>query len=234
MWYSLIEYWRYAGDAHYNDVTTQGMLFQVGPNRNFMPPNQTRTLGNDDQAFWGMAAMAAAELKFPNPPPDQPQWLALAQAVFNTQVPRWDPSSCGGGLRWQVFTFNDGYTYKNSISNGAFFNLASRLAVYTGDAMYADWAQKAWDWCFAVGIACPDYYFFDGADDTTNCTSINHDLWTYNAGVFLHGAANMYKFVWPFSQLFTVSTGLTSEDTRISSLANSCSGNNRQSECVLP
>ena len=73
-----------------------------------MPPNQSKTLGNDDQAFWGIAAMSAAEVGFPNPPPDQPQWLALAQAVFNTQVVRWDMQACDGGLKWQIFTFNAG------------------------------------------------------------------------------------------------------------------------------
>lgn len=71
-----------------------------------MPPNQTKDLGNDDQVFWAFAAMAAAELNFPNPPSDQPQWLALAQAVFNTQALRWDTTSCGGGLKWQIFSFN--------------------------------------------------------------------------------------------------------------------------------
>jgi len=51
-----------------------------------------------------MAAMTAAETNFQNPPPDQPQWLALAQAVFNTQASRWDDTSCGGGLKWQIFS----------------------------------------------------------------------------------------------------------------------------------
>lgn len=51
-----------------------------------------------------MAAMTAAETNFQNPPADQPQWLALAQAVFNTQASRWDPTSCGGGLKWQIFS----------------------------------------------------------------------------------------------------------------------------------
>jgi mannan endo-1,6-alpha-mannosidase len=62
------------------------MLFQVGDNADYMPANQTHSEGNDDQAFWGLAAMAAAEMNFPNPPPKSPQWLALAQAVFNEQV----------------------------------------------------------------------------------------------------------------------------------------------------
>lgn len=33
-----------------------------------------------------MTAMSAAETNFQNPPSDRPGWLALAQAVFNTQV----------------------------------------------------------------------------------------------------------------------------------------------------
>lgn len=193
MFGSLIDYWYYTGDTSYNDITTQAMLFQTGPNADYMPPNQTKTLGNDDQSFWGLAAMSAAEVNFPNPPSDKPQWLALAQAVFNTQAPRWDTSTCGGGLRWQIFTFNNGYNYKNTISNGCFFNMAARLGRYTGNTTYIDWANKMWDWTSSVGLMSTDYHFYDGTDDTINCTQVNHIQWTYNAGVFLLGAATMYN-----------------------------------------
>lgn len=193
----LIDYWYFTGDSAYNDIITQAMLHQVGPNNDFMPPNQTTTEGNDDQSFWGMAAMTAAESLYPDPPPGQPQWLALAQAVFNTQAARWDPTSCGGGLKWQIFAFNKGYDYKNTISNGAFFNMASRLAVYTGNKTYADWAEKMWDWVGTVGLRDDKYNFFDGSDDTLNCTQRDHTQWTYNAGTFLVGAANMYNYVSP-------------------------------------
>jgi mannan endo-1,6-alpha-mannosidase len=159
-----------------------------------MTPNQTKTEGNDDQGFWGLAAMSAAEVNFPNPPKNQPQWLALAQAVFNTQAARWDPTSCGGGLRWQIFAFNNGYNYKNSISNGCFFNLAARLAKYTGNDTYAQWAEKAWDWVNNVQLMDSSYYVYDGSDLTINCTQVNHIQWTYNAGAFLLGAANMYNY----------------------------------------
>lgn len=193
MFGAMVDYWYYTGDSTYNEETTQALLFQVGPNDDYMPPNQTKTLGNDDQAFWALAALSAAEVNFPNPPADQPQWLALAQAVFNTQVPRWDPTTCGGGLRWQIFTFNNGYNYKNSISNGCFFNLAARLAKYTGNQTYADWAEKAWDWTVGVGLMDNNFYVYDGSDDTINCTQLNHIQWTYNAGAYLLGAANMYN-----------------------------------------
>ncbi|TID19389.1 Histone deacetylase [Venturia nashicola] len=193
MFGSLVDYWYYTGNTEYNEITTQALLFQTGPNADYMPPNQTKTLGNDDQSFWALAAMSAAEVNFPNPPADKPQWLALAQAVFNTQAPRWDSSTCGGGLRWQIFTFNNGYNYKNTISNGCFFNLAARLGRYTGNTTYLENANKMWDWTEAVGLMSNDYHFYDGTDDTINCTQLNHIQWTYNAGVYLLGAATMYN-----------------------------------------
>ncbi len=194
MFGTMIDYWYYTGDSTYNEVTSQALLFQVGPNADYMPPNQTKTEGNDDQGFWALAAMSAAEVNFPNPPSNQPQWLALAQAVFNLQAARWDTTTCGGGLKWQIFTFNNGYNYKNSISNGCFFNLAARLAKYTGNETYAQWAEKAWDWTASIGLLDNNYYVYDGSDDTINCTQINHIQWTYNAGAFLLGAANMYNY----------------------------------------
>jgi len=195
MFGSLVDYWYYTGDPTYNNITTQALLFQSGPNFDYMPPNQTKTEGNDDQGFWAMAAMSAAEVKFPDPPANQPQWLALAQAVFNTQVVRWDNATCRGGLRWQIFTFNNGYNYKNTISNGCFFNLAARLGRYTGNTTYLRWAEETWDWTAGVGLMSNDYHFFDGTDVVINCTEVNHIQWSYNAGVYLLGAATMWNVV---------------------------------------
>lgn len=195
MFGALINYYYYTGDKTYNDVVTQGMIFQSGPDHDYMTPNQTKTTGNDDQGFWGMAAMGAAEQGFPDPPEGQPGWLALAQATFNTQAYRWDDQFCNGGLRWQVFTFNNGYNYKNTISNGVFFNIAARLAVYTGNDSYAKWAEKVYDWEANSGFMTPQYNFYDGAHTDKNCTDVNKVQWTYNVGVMMLGAANMYNYV---------------------------------------
>jgi mannan endo-1,6-alpha-mannosidase len=51
MWGALIDYWYYTGDSTYNDEVMQGMLFQVGPNNDYLPPNQTNGMGNDDQGI---------------------------------------------------------------------------------------------------------------------------------------------------------------------------------------
>ena len=196
MMMSLINYWSQTGDSTYNAQVEEAIQHQSADNGDFMTRNQTRTCGNDDQGFWGFAAMEAAELKFPNPTdPDAFSWLSLAQGVFNTQVPRWDlpPPTCGGGLKWQVFTFNAGYNYKNSISNGCFFALASRLGRYTDNETYIEWAEKAYDWTKAVGLLDPEFNLYDGADDVKNCTEINHQQFSYVAGVYLHGAAFMWN-----------------------------------------
>ncbi|KAK0733663.1 glycosyl hydrolase family 76-domain-containing protein [Lasiosphaeria miniovina] len=191
---SLVDYWYYTGDSRWNNITKEGMLYQVGPNNDYMPPNQTMTEGNDDQGFWGMAVMSAAEYNFQNPPSDKPQWLALAQAVFNTQAARWDSQDCGGGLRWQIFTWNNGYDYKNSISQACFFNIAARLARYTGNQSYAGWADRTWDWMVDAKLLDPKtYYIYDGTH-INNCSAITPYQWTYNAGAFLLGAAAMYNY----------------------------------------
>lgn len=195
MFMTLIDYWYFTGDTTYNAETVQAMLWQAGTTYNFMPVNQTKTEGNDDQGFWGMAAMTAAESGFDNPPDGTPGWIAMAQAVFNMMVARWDNTTCGGGLRWQIFTWNTGYTYKNSIANGCFFNIASRLARYTGNQTYADWATKIYEWETSVGLIAPNYAVYDGKSDLQNCTSVDHLQFTYNQGIYLFGAAMMYNFV---------------------------------------
>jgi len=139
---TLVDYWAYTGDSQYVNLTKQALLFQVGEHDDYMPINQTRTEGNDDQGFWALTVMSAAEYNFPHPEPDEPQWLGLAQAVFNTQAARWDMEHCNGGLKWQIFEWNKGYDYKNSISQACFFALGARLALFTGNNSYADWADK--------------------------------------------------------------------------------------------
>ncbi|KAB5511672.1 glycosyl hydrolase family 76-domain-containing protein [Coniochaeta sp. 2T2.1] len=194
LWNTLIDYWRATGDDSYNDLVTEGILWQVGPNHAFMPPNFTAQLSNDDQGFWAMTAMTAAEVNFTNPTADaDTQWLALAKTVFDVQVQRWGEDTCGGGLRWQVPPFNIGYDYKNSASTGVLFNVASRLARLTGNDTYADWAEKTWTWMETVGFLDAQGNIYDGAHVTNNCTDIAKLQFSYNMGVFVQGAAHMYN-----------------------------------------
>jgi mannan endo-1,6-alpha-mannosidase len=196
MFGALVNYWYFTGDTTYNEITTQAILFQVGEDSDFKPQNQTKSLGNDDQAFWAMTALAAAEYKFPDPPHGGPSWLGLAQAVFNEQTAVWDTKFCNGGLRWQIPLTNPGYDLKNSISNGCLFNIAARLARYTKDPSYAEWGDKVWDWMWSIGLISPTYQVFDNSEaDKLNCTQLDKNQWSYNAGVMILGTSVMYNFV---------------------------------------
>ncbi|PMD47268.1 glycoside hydrolase family 76 protein [Hyaloscypha variabilis F] len=194
MWGAMLDYEHYTNDSSYHNVTTQALLSQVGPLYDYMVPWHQKDEGNDDQSFWGFATMSAAEKDYPQPTIGNYSWVQLTENLWNTQVRRWDTSTCNGGLRWQIFSFNNGYDYKNSVSNGAFFQLSARLARFTGNQTYIEWANKAYDWMSNVGFIDPNYHIFDGASNLQNCSTKDQIIWTYNAGIALYGAAVLYNY----------------------------------------
>jgi mannan endo-1,6-alpha-mannosidase len=83
---------------------------------------------------------------------------------------------------------------RNTISNGAFFQLSARLLRYTGNTTYLEWAERVYNWTEAIGLIDNMYNVFDGSDDTINCTEIDHHQWTYNVGVMLYGSAVLQNY----------------------------------------
>ncbi|KAF2713001.1 glycoside hydrolase family 76 protein [Pleomassaria siparia CBS 279.74] len=190
-WGSLVEYSHLTGDSQFDDVVAKALYAQLGEYDAFMPQNQTKALGNDDQSTWALAAMSAAESAFKKP--EDGQWIDFAKNVFDIQTLRWDNSTCDGGLRWQIFSFNNGYNYKNSFTNANLFLLSARLAQFTGNKTYSEWADKSFTWMQDIQIISDAYAVFDGTSTTTNCTSISHIQWSYPFAVLAEGAAVMYN-----------------------------------------
>lgn len=193
---AMIEYAHYTDDHRYDEVVKTAVAHQAGADQNFLTPNWTTHAGNDDVGFWGLAAMRAAETRFVDPPPGQPQWLATAQGVFNAMTySNGHDQECGGGLRWQRSTIVKGFDYKNSISNGLYFDLGARLARYTANNTYAELATRIWDWAHGVGLITNDWAVLDGVRTGDDCSKPDMAEYTYNMGVWLHGAAFMYNIV---------------------------------------
>jgi mannan endo-1,6-alpha-mannosidase len=192
-WTELIEYSYLTGDQQYNDAIAKALWHQRGDFDAFMPPNQTKYMGNNDQSFWGIASLTAHEAGLQKPP--QGEWIDFAVNVWNTQSVRWDTQTCNGGLRNQIFAFNDGYTQRNSITNGNFFLLSARLAHLTGNTTYQDWATKVFAWSKEIGLVSNESYVFDGTDSTDNCSTVFQDQWTNNHAMYTEGAALMYNIV---------------------------------------
>lgn len=195
-WGVMVDWQYYTEQYGKNDMIKEAMEYQMGTNGNYMPANQSMTEGNDDQGFWALAVMTAAERNFTNPSGNH-GWLYSAQAVFNEMVQRWETTTCGGGLRWQIYTWNSGYNYKNVVSNGCFFNLAARLARYTGNSSYADWADKIFDWMTTNTLLFEDgddWKLYDGATMESNCSTKTEIEWSYNYGLVISGSAYLYDF----------------------------------------
>ena len=85
------------------------------------------------------------------------------------------------------------------ITNGGFFQLSARLARFTGNQTYADWATKAFDWMLKSQLieqTSPNWMIWDGVHVDDNCSSVEHTAtWTYAPGVLISGAAYLYNFV---------------------------------------
>lgn len=189
MFATLIDYTAYAGDDTYVSLTKQGLLFQAGKDNDFLPTNQSLSEGNDDQGIWALAALAADENGLGS---SSPSWQELAKNVFNEFVPRWDSAHCGGGLRWQIAAVNAGYSYKNSASNGVFFDLAARLFLQTNNNTYSEWATKVFEWEQKAGLISDSYQVFDGVQ-VASCSSVSKTQTSMNAALFLDGSAVMYN-----------------------------------------
>lgn len=188
MWTSMIHYSHYTQDYQYDETVAAAIVAQAGSTQDFLGPN---TLGNDDQLWWGIAAMTAAEYNF-RAPASGPSWLQIADNVYNEVKDRWSTSTCNGGLHWQISPSATGYSYKNAIANGLLFQLAARLGRYTGDSQYIETANTVWNWSLTVGLVDKvTHKVYDGTDSNQGCTSLDHDQWSYNVGAYLYGAAVM-------------------------------------------
>ncbi|KAL2129510.1 hypothetical protein VTI74DRAFT_7660 [Chaetomium olivicolor] len=187
---SMLDYSHYTGDTSYDKTIARALLAQVGPNFDYMLPTHFGQEGNDDQAFWGFSVMSAAERNFPQPDQNVPSWLQLGTNLWNSLVSRWNTTACGGGLLWQIFPSNpNGMDYKNTVSNGGFFQISARLARATGNTTYLQWAERVWDWTEAVGLIDADFNVHDGASSSKNCTDINPVTFSYSAAIYMYGAA---------------------------------------------
>jgi mannan endo-1,6-alpha-mannosidase len=173
-----------------------------------LSPLTTMTKGMTTKPFGGFALLSAAEHQasrgtFPSTPTGYPGWIQLAENLFANQISRWNTSSCGGGMKWQIYPENTyGYDYKNAISNGGTFALAARLATLLTDqtrkSHYVSWATNIWNWSTAMGLVnvnASPWEIYDGlGDDRQNCSGpIQTTRWSYNVAVYLSGCAAMYN-----------------------------------------
>lgn len=194
---AMIDTWTICNNDTYVQMLQASIYHQAGPNFNYMLLNQSHVEANDDQLFWGLTVMEAAERGLP-PVDDSSDasYLEMSQAVYNTVWERWNDASCGGGLSWQIFSNMSGYDYKSTASNAGLFALGARLGRFTGNQLYFDTCTRVSEWLKESSFVTKqdDYYIvYDGADETNNCGTINGYIWSYNYALMIMGSTYMYN-----------------------------------------
>ncbi|KAM7208315.1 Glycosyl hydrolase family 76 domain containing protein [Naviculisporaceae sp. PSN 640] len=193
---TLIDYWHKTNDSAHNKIVTESIGFQFSEDT-FMPANlRPSYLGNSDQCFWGLAAITAAEDELPGPQGVETKWVEMAQAVYDMQKARLDEETkwCNGGLRWGIDASHHGWGSKDASGNGCLFNLAARLARYTGDKKYAQTATTLYDW-MAAHLIKEDFRVLQGSLTKDDCkTGLNKLYHSIDGTIVTQGAAFMYNY----------------------------------------
>ncbi|KAI1124373.1 glycosyl hydrolase family 76-domain-containing protein [Nemania abortiva] len=196
LWTAMLDYRSRTGDTQYDDKISEGLLFQRGPNEDYLSPNWTATEGNDDQAIWAMAALLAAETNFTDPGVENLTYTSLAQNVFDEQsneARRVQKGSCAGGLRWQIYITNNGYNFVSTLANVAYANLAARLSLQNGhNETQADAVEDTFSFLQDTKLIDSNFNVFDGTQ-ATDCSEINKLQFSIGSALALESAAVMYN-----------------------------------------
>ncbi|KAF3929952.1 hypothetical protein AA313_de0205466 [Arthrobotrys entomopaga] len=197
---TIMDYAAFTGDNTYNSLFEKDFFAQVGSNNDFMPSKSSQRIDNDDVGYWALAAMTAAEFGAKPANSSSPSYLNLATNVFNNFVSRWDTTTCNGGLRSQITSSTAGYDYKDTQSNGIFFELSARLGAYTGNKTYTDWASKISDWTTKTGLTNSETdstgssgSVYNGVTATGGCKKIDKTFFSAQQANYIYGAAAMYN-----------------------------------------
>ena len=147
----------------------------------------------DDEGWWALAWIKAYDLT------QNPQYLTIAQSIFQDMTYGWDNGTCGG-LWW-----DKGHTAINAIENELLISVAAHLANRVngqGKSTYVKWAKNTWDWFQASGMINVRCSINDGIDIKT-CKNNLGQAWSYNQGVILGGLVELSKLTANSSYLDT-------------------------------
>ncbi len=180
------DYMKRTGDRRYLDELDHSFETNKGP----FPAGERSTdeiYGNftsraiDDSGWWGLNWVTAYDLTG-----DQ-KYLDMAVSIGDFMNEFWDPSTCGGGIWW-----NEERTYKNAVTNGQWIRLTTELHNrIPGDTVWLDRSREAWDWYVASGMINADGLVNDGLRE--DCTSNNDTVWTYNQGLGIGAALELWR-----------------------------------------
>lgn len=141
-----------------------------------------RADSTDDTGWWALALVRLYDIT------GNTTYLDIAQLDEAYIYSYWNTSLCNGGVIWDI----PDQTYKNAISNELYIKLTASLHNRIGgDTDYLAKAVTAWEWFLQSGMINADSLINDGLTDA--CANNGQTEWSYNQGVILGAAAELYK-----------------------------------------
>lgn len=116
------------------------------------------------------------------------QWKTAVETVWANIQTGWNTTE-GGGIAWQK---NELY-YKNSPANGPACILAARLYERFNNPSDLTWAQQIYTWWRATLVNPETGLVYDGINGQNNGQLDVTDIFTYNQGLFIGAAVEMYN-----------------------------------------
>ncbi|GAA5939289.1 hypothetical protein JCM1841_004846 [Sporobolomyces salmonicolor] len=141
----------------------------------------------DDQSWWAMFALRSYQAY------GNDTWLSMVETINNNNTLYWD-DTCGGGVLWLTYK----PLIKNTITNGLYFGILTRLYRYTGNATYFDHSMNTLNWWLQWAFDVDNGRVSDTVTATyqgeplSSCTTTGEATWTYNSAAFLFGIADLY------------------------------------------
>jgi hypothetical protein len=135
----------------------------------------------DDGEWWAIAWIQAYDLT------RDAKYLNEAVTIATYTQGFWD-TRCGGGVWW------DGErTYKNAVTNGLYIRMAAALHNrIPGDTTWLSRANAGWTWFANSGMINASGLVNDGLT-TATCANNGQTVFTYNQGVAIGGALELWR-----------------------------------------
>lgn len=135
----------------------------------------------DDAGWWGIAWVQAYDLT------GNRKYLDEAVIIGNYLQQHYDTARCGGGVWW-----DREHTYKNAVTTGLYLRLTAALHNrLPGDTTWLNRATTGWNWFTGSGMINSSGLVNDGL--TTSCANNGQIVWTYNQGLAIGAAVELYR-----------------------------------------
>ncbi|GAA6000033.1 uncharacterized protein JCM10292_003591 [Rhodotorula paludigena] len=141
----------------------------------------------DDQSWWAMFALRGYQAY------RNDTWLDMIQDINVNNTRYWD-DTCGGGVLWLTYR----PMIKNTITNGLYFSILTRMYRFTGNETHFDFAMNTLNWWLEWAFDVDNGRVWDtitadySGQSMRECTRSSEQTWTYNSGAFLFGLADLY------------------------------------------